>query len=143
MVQAGLHARRRCWEVVGSGHVLQAEPAGAPPSGPGVPVSSHLVHFVAQSCPTLCNPMDCSPPGSSVHGILQTGVLEWVAVPSARGSPSPGSNPHLLCFLCWQADSLPLHRCHFGSPKCKVVPVCLNASSVTSVVSDSLRPYGL
>ena len=38
------------------------------------------------SCPTLCAPMDCSPPGSSVHGILQAGILEWVATPSSRGS---------------------------------------------------------
>ena len=35
---------------------------------------------VAQSCPTLCDPVDCSPPGSSVHGILQARVLEWVAI---------------------------------------------------------------
>ena len=35
---------------------------------------------------TLCNPMDCSLPGSSVHGILQARVLEWVAIPSSRGS---------------------------------------------------------
>ena len=34
-----------------------------------------------QSCPTFCNPMDCSPPGSSVHWILQTRILEWVAMP--------------------------------------------------------------
>ena len=33
-----------------------------------------------QSCPTLCDPMDCSPPGSSVHGILQARTLEWVAI---------------------------------------------------------------
>jgi len=33
---------------------------------------------VAQSCPTLCNPMDCSPPGSSVHGIFQARILEWL-----------------------------------------------------------------
>ena len=36
--------------------------------------------LVAQSCLTLCNPMDCSLPGSSVHGILQAGILEWVAI---------------------------------------------------------------
>ena len=42
--------------------------------------------LVAQSCPTLCDPMDCSPPGSSVHGILQTGILEWVAIIFTRGS---------------------------------------------------------
>ena len=41
---------------------------------------------VAQSCPTLCNPMGCSLPGSSVHGILQVRILEWVAVPFSRGS---------------------------------------------------------
>ena len=35
---------------------------------------------VAQSCPALCDPMDCSPPGSSVHGILQARILEWVAI---------------------------------------------------------------
>ena len=42
--------------------------------------------LVAQSCPTLCDPMDCSPPGSSVHGILQARILERVAIPFSRGS---------------------------------------------------------
>ena len=42
--------------------------------------------LVAQSCPTLWDSMDCSPPGSSVHGILQARILEWVAMPSSRGS---------------------------------------------------------
>ena len=42
-----------------------------------------------QSCPTLCDPMDCSPPGSSVHGILQTKILEWVAITSSWGSSWP------------------------------------------------------
>ena len=41
---------------------------------------------VAQSCPTLCNPMDCSPPGSSFHGILQARILEWIAISSSTGS---------------------------------------------------------
>ena len=41
---------------------------------------------VTRSCPTLCNPMDCSPPGFSAHGILQAGILEWVAIPFPRGS---------------------------------------------------------
>ena len=40
----------------------------------------------AQSCPTLCDPMDCSPPGSSLHGILQARTLEWVAIPFSRES---------------------------------------------------------
>ena len=42
--------------------------------------------LVTQSCPTLCDPMDCSPPGSSVHGILYAKILEWVVMPSSRGS---------------------------------------------------------
>ena len=44
---------------------------------------------VAHSCPTLCDPMDCSLPGSSVHGILQARILEWVAFPSSRWSSQP------------------------------------------------------
>ena len=39
-----------------------------------------------QPCSTLCNPMDCNPSGSSVHGILQARTLEWIAMPSCRGS---------------------------------------------------------
>ena len=42
-----------------------------------------------QSCPTLCSPMDCSPPGSSVHAILQASILEWVVMPFSRGSSQP------------------------------------------------------
>ena len=42
-----------------------------------------------QSCLTLCNPMDCSPPGSSISGILQARILEWVAMPSSGGSSQP------------------------------------------------------
>ena len=52
-------------------------------------VSCTLKVLVAQSCPTLCNPMDCSPLCSSVHGILQARVLEWVAIPCSRGSSWP------------------------------------------------------
>ena len=48
-----------------------------------------VVVLVTQSCPTLCDPTDCSPPGSSVHGILQARVLEWIAVPFFRGSSWP------------------------------------------------------
>ena len=42
-----------------------------------------------QSCLILCDPMDCTPPGSSVHGILQARILEWVAIPSSKGSSRP------------------------------------------------------
>ena len=52
--------------------------------------------LVAQSCPTLCDPMDCSPPGSSVHGILQARILGWVAVSFSGDLPDPGSEPASL-----------------------------------------------
>ena len=42
--------------------------------------------LVPQSCLTLCNPMNCNPPGSSIHGILQARILEWVAIPFSKGS---------------------------------------------------------
>ena len=59
-----------------------------------------------QSCPTLCDPMDYSPPGYSVHGISQTRILEWVAISFSRGSSQPGDRNCILTAL--QADSLPL-----------------------------------
>ena len=68
----------------------------------------------AQSRPTHCNPMDCSPPGSSVHEIFQARIWEWAAISYSRGIfPTQGSNLRLLHLLHWQADSFPL--CHPGS----------------------------
>ena len=52
---------------------------------------------VAQSCPTLCDPMDCSLPGFSVHGIFQARVLEWVAISFSRGSSWPRDRPQVSC----------------------------------------------
>ena len=48
-----------------------------------------MLCLVAQSCLALCNPMECSPPGSSLHGILQASILEWVATPFSRGFSQP------------------------------------------------------
>ena len=53
-----------------------------------------------QSCPTLCDPMDCSLPGSSVHGILQARILEWVAMPSSRGSSRPRDRTQVSHVSC-------------------------------------------
>ena len=69
--------------------------------------------LVAQSCLTICNPMDYSLPGSSVHGILQARMLEWVAIPFSRGSSRPSRSPEL-----W-VDSLP-----FESPGKYAPTVC-------------------
>ena len=49
--------------------------------------------LVAQSWPTVCDSMDCCPPGSSVRGILQARILEWVAMPSTGVLPYPGIEP--------------------------------------------------
>ena len=64
--------------------------------------------LVAQSCLTLCNPMDCSLPGSSVHGILQARVLEWVAIPFSTGSSQYRDQTRVSCtagrfFTIWAA----------------------------------------
>ena len=56
-----------------------------------------------QSCPTLCSPIDCSPPGSSVHGILQSRILGWVAISFSRGYSQPRDQTYVSCFLHWQA----------------------------------------
>ena len=53
-----------------------------------------------QLCLTLCDPMGCSPPGSSVHGIIQRRILEWAAVPSSRGSSRPRVWTCISCFSC-------------------------------------------
>ena len=53
-----------------------------------------------QSCQTLCDPMDCSLPGSSVHGILQARILEWVAMPCSRASSQPRMESKSLPSSC-------------------------------------------
>ena len=54
----------------------------------------------AQLCPSLCNPMDCNPPGSSVHGIFQARILEQVAVSYSRGSSQPRDQTRVSCISC-------------------------------------------
>ena len=55
------------------------------------------VCLIAQLCPTLCNPKDCSPPGSSVHGNLQARILEWVAISFPRKSSQPTDQTCISC----------------------------------------------
>ena len=64
-----------------------------------------FVVLVAKLCPTLCDPMDCSPPASSVHGISQARILEWVAISFSRGSSQPRDQTHVSCI-----DSLVLYH---------------------------------
>ena len=56
--------------------------------------------LVSKWCPTLCNPMDCSPPGSSVHGISQARILEWVAIPFSSGSSWPRDQTLVSSISC-------------------------------------------
>ena len=59
-------------------------------------------------CPTVCDPVACSPPGSSVLGILQARILEWMPCPPPGDPPNPGIKPTPLMSLHWQGGSLPL-----------------------------------
>ena len=59
--------------------------------------------LVTQSCLSLCDPMNCSPPDFSVHGILQVRTLEWIAMPSPGDLPNPGIKPRSPTL---QVDSL-------------------------------------
>ena len=68
-----------------------------------------------QSCLTLCDPIDCSPPGSPIHGNLQAGILEWVTMPSSRGSSQPRDRNCLSYIFCVSRQAL-YHQCHLGSP---------------------------
>ena len=78
----------------------------APRRGGVRPRVTPLIAIVlaAQSCLTLCDPMNCSLPGSSVHGIPQTRILEWAAIPFSRGSSQPRIEPRSPIL---QAVSLP------------------------------------
>ena len=78
-----------------------------------IPQPLHLVFFcqtnystkseseseVAQSCPTLCDPMDCTLPGSSIHGIFQARILEWVAISFSRGCSRPRDQTQVSCIV--------------------------------------------
>ena len=93
--RAAMRARRAVW-TLSSGFQVSLNPV--------------CVHAKSlQLGPTLCEHMDCSLPGSSVHGILQARMLEWVAMPSSRGSSwTKRSKPHLVGLLHWQASSIPI-----------------------------------
>ena len=67
--------------------------------------------LVAQLCPTLCDPMDCNPPGSSVYGIFQTEILEGVAISFSRVFSQPRDHTRVSCIACRL-----YHLSHQGHP---------------------------
>ena len=131
-------------------------------------VSSHRVWHglwvkwvseVAQSCPILCYPMDCNLPGSSVHGIFQARILEWVAIAfSRRSSPTQGLNPglphslslgfrHVSSHRVWRdLYSLPMSKETTrsklsGAPSCKGINPIVNISWPHLNRITSQRPH--
>ena len=93
-----------------------------------------LVVLVTQSCPTFCDPMVCILPGSSVPGILQARILEWVAIPFSRGSPNPWIKPRSSTL---QADSLlsePLET-SWDTSSCLFLLSVLSGTSPLSLLS--------
>ena len=79
------------------------------------------------SCTTLCDPMDCSLPGSSIHGILQARILEWVAIPFYRGSSQPRDGTWVSCiagrfFTTWATREVLLSKCSLNN--CLRQPHC-------------------
>jgi len=80
--------------------------------------------LVVQSGLTLCDPMDCSPPSSSVHGIFQASILEWVAMPSSRGSSQPRDQTQVSCiagrFFVWATREAHIYNKYMWVPR-----VCL------------------
>ena len=88
--------------------VLKPNFSGAPPCS-----SARMHTQLLQSCLTLCDPPDCGLPGSSVHGFLQARILEWVAVPSSRGSSRPRDRTCVSCI----ADGFPTAE-PLGNPPC-------------------------
>ena len=88
--------------------------------------ASEIPKLVIVLCSVMSDydPVDCSPPGSSVHGISHARILERVAISFSRGSSTQGSNPCLLHLLQWQADSLLLH--YLGRPSPSWMRLLLN-----------------
>ena len=91
---------------------------------------------VTQLCPTLCDPMDYSLPGSSIHGIFQARVLEWAATFFSRGSSWPRDRTQISCvsgrcFTLWATRAPPYDP---------VIPLLGISQFIHSVVSNSLNP---
>ena len=87
---------------------------------------------VSQSCLALCNSMDCSPPGSSAHGILQARILEWVVIPFSRGSSQPRDQTQVSqiagrFFSIWATRDAPLST--RNSSKCSICIIAFNSNN--------------
>ena len=105
-------------------------------------ILSEWVREVTQSCPTLCDPMDCSPPGSLVHGIFQAWILEWVAISFSRGSSQPRDRTQVSrvvcrCFTIWATREAVILE-----PQ-KIVSHCFHCFPISLPWSDGIRCHDL
>ena len=91
-----------------------------------------------QQCPTLCNPMDCSLPGSSVYGILQARMLEWIGMPSSRGSSQTRAQSH-ISQVSYISRWVLYHQGHLGSPLGCTISCKVNTAAM---IVGSLAPLG-
>ena len=107
----------------------------------GIPLPGPLLSLVAQSGLTLVDPMDCSPPGSSVHGILHVRILEWVAMPSSRGSSQPRDRTQvsLIAGRFFTQNSIPI--LNFFRPESPVSPALASGFFITETLGKPLPPH--
>ena len=104
------------------------------------------VYSVTQLCPTLCDPMNCSPPRSSVHGILQARILEWVAISHFRGSSQPREWTQVSCIagrfsFCFSCRQILYWLSHQGSPSLKREPP--NFLQIVKAVHETAKVLAL
>ena len=108
---------------------------------PWISLTLSLKVLVAHSCLTLCNPMDWSLPGSSVHGILHARILEWVAMPSSRGSSQPRDRTQvsLIAGRFFTQNSIPI--LNFFRPESPVSPALASGFFITETLGKPLPPH--
>ena len=97
--------------------------------------SEWVSEWSRSSCQPLCDPMDCSLPGSSLHGILQARVLEWVAISFSTGSSQPRDQTRVSC--------IPGRRFNLWATSRSLLIIFFILLFSHSVMSDSLQPHGL
>ena len=95
------------------------------------------VSSVAKSCPTLCDPRDCSPPGSPVHGVLQARILEWVAISSFRGFFKPRNQTGISYVSCTgmlpSSEAMASFRTQEGRPLGRLTLIVLQPHGSESI----------
>ena len=102
--------------------------------------------LVSQSCPIFCNPMDCSPPGSSVHRILQVRILEWVTIPFSRGCSPPRDWTWVSCnadrfFTVWATKENHIYMYKECSDYCTITLISHASKVMLKILQARLQQY--